>query len=144
MEDTWACQGLKLTTSRRPGDVINCHREDFYSLSGRLRDEENFAGTDLHIFLFKFSTLSAMFAIRGKYLFNGKGFVQLAGALAFVLFSETAGVKSPVRQAFLVDWRRRGCAQSQKNKWAGPPGDCPISSLCCSANLNRRQNGLGV
>ena len=78
-------QGLKLTTSCRPGDVINCHREDFYSFSGRLRDEENFAGTDF-IFLFKFSTLSAMFAIGGKYLFNGKGFVQLAGALAFVLF----------------------------------------------------------
>ena len=49
-------QGLKLTTSRRPGDVINCHREDFYSLSGRLRDEENFAGTDL-IFLIKFHFL---------------------------------------------------------------------------------------
>ena len=132
-----AGQGLKLTTSRRPGDVINCHREDFYSLSGRLRDEENFAGTDL-LFLFKFSTLSAMFAI------GGKGFVQLAGTLAFVLFSETAGVKSPVRQAFLVHWRRRGCARSQKKKWAGPPGDFPISSLCCRANLNRRQNGLGV
>ena len=56
----------------------------------------HFVGTDF-IFLFKFSTLSAMFAIRGKYLFNGKGFVQLAGALAFVLFSEIEGVKSPVR-----------------------------------------------
>ena len=70
-------QGLKLTTSCRPGDVINCHREDQYSLSGRLRDEENFVGTDF-IFLFKFSTLSANqngFAVGGKDLFekvNGK------------------------------------------------------------------------
>lgn len=51
-------QGLKLTTSRCPGDVINCHREDQYSLSGRPRDEENFVGTDF-IFLFTFSILSA-------------------------------------------------------------------------------------
>ena len=59
---TW--QGLKLTTPRRPGDVINCHREDQYSLSGRPRDEENFVGTD-----FKFSTFSANpngFAVGGK------------------------------------------------------------------------------
>jgi hypothetical protein len=28
---------------------------------------------------------------------KGLGFAQLAGALAFVLFSETEGVKSPVR-----------------------------------------------
>ena len=44
--------------SRRLGEVINCHREDQYSLSGRPRDEENVVGTDF-IFLFKFSTLSA-------------------------------------------------------------------------------------
>ena len=42
-----AGQGLKLTTSRRPGDVINCHREDQYSLSGGPRDVENLVGTDL-------------------------------------------------------------------------------------------------
>ena len=106
-----AHQGLKLTTSRRPGDVINCHREDQYSLSGRPRDEENFVGTDL-IFLFKFSTLSVNqngFAVGGKDLcekVNGKGlsFVQLAGALAlaFALFSETEWVKSPVRQPRLL------------------------------------------
>ena len=53
-------------------------------------------GTDL-IFLFKFSIFSAKqngFATGGKDLcekVNGKGlsFVQFAGALAFVLFSET-------------------------------------------------------
>ena len=108
-----AGQGLKLTTSRRPGDVINCHREDFYSFSGRLRDEENFAGTDF-IFLFKFSTLSAnqnVFAAGGKDLFNGKrtGLRSIGwrARVCVVQISETAGVKSPIRQAFLVHWRRR-------------------------------------
>ena len=142
-------QGLKLTLSRRPGDVINCHREDSYSLPGRPQDKEYFAGTDF-IFLFKISTLSGnqnVFAIGGKYLFNGKGFVQLAGALAFVLFSETEGVKSPVRHGtgFLGSPEKAGLrTESRKKKWTGPPGDFPISSLCCRANLNRRQNGLGV
>ena len=53
---------------------------------------------------FKFSTLSAnqnVFASVEKTYLMEKGlrFVQLAGALAlaFVLFSETEGVKSPVR-----------------------------------------------
>ena len=43
-----------------------------------------------------------MFAI------GGKGFVQLAGTLAFALFSETEGVDPPfvMAQAFLVQWRR--------------------------------------
>ena len=33
-------------TSRRPGDVINCHQEYQYSLLGGPREEENFVGTD--------------------------------------------------------------------------------------------------
>ena len=42
-----------------------------------------------------------MFAIGGKNLFNGKGFVQLVGALAFVLFSETQRLIAKMVTAFL-------------------------------------------
>ena len=45
-------QGLKLTTSRRPGDVINCHRDNQYSLSGR----REFCGHWLNFSVYVFNT----------------------------------------------------------------------------------------
>ena len=43
-------QGLKLTTSRRPGDVIHCHWDDKYCISGRSRDDQNFGWLDFQFF----------------------------------------------------------------------------------------------
>ena len=78
---------------------------------------------------------------------KGLRFVQLAGALAlaFVLFSETVGVKSPVLHGagFLGSLEKAGCARSLdlfRIIWTGPLGDLPIfpvfpiSSLCCRAS----------
>ena len=75
--------------------VINCHQEDQYSVSGRPRDEENFVGTDF-IFCFNFQhflrTRTGLRSVEKTYvkrlMEKGLSFVQLSGALAFVLFSE--------------------------------------------------------
>ena len=66
-----------------------------------------------------------MFAIGGKYLFNGKGFFQLVGALAFVLFSETAGVKIPRSSGFLGSLQKAGLRTESKKKVGRPTGRLP-------------------
>jgi hypothetical protein len=71
-------------------------------------------GTD---FIFLFNTFCEPERVCGWWkntflMEKGLSFVQLAGALAFFLFSETEGLNSPLvmARAFLVYWRRRGCA----------------------------------